>query len=486
MKPFVRRFSVVITLTLLLTLASQTSLPAAEAQSVSVSWSQPVRLTDGSLRAWSPTIATDSTGNVHILWAQAMLSGGSSGMGDTLYYTRWDGQSWSLPSDVLVSPDQQGAEAPEIAVTPDGMIHAVWGTGGANSELMYARAPACCADDPRNWTAPISLGEHVNVTSAIVSDSTGVLHVVYASLSTHKIIYQRSEDSGKNWSKPVQISGASQRSDEYPAYPRIAVDLRGRVHLVWSVMPYPGRAVAYSRSDDGGQTWKEPLLIDTYDAYRYEEGFGPYLIDVETSGNDIVHLTWDGAPTVERHHAWSQDGGETWSDPDTFIPELSGGGRALWNDMVVDSAGVLHAVSIKQPWAAQWSGGWSQSVALSTRSYAEDIRIALSVGNQLHVVWLEVIADTPSQVYYVHGVSSAPGIPVEELPTLAADALENEPYATATSMPVPVASPNPNLADVDPVDVESVTNPARGVFLSAGAALVALAVLIFAAFRRRK
>lgn len=486
MKSTVRRISAAMTLVLLLTVAMQAALPTVEAQSVSVSWSQPIRLTDGSERAWSPSITADSAGNVHVLWAQTMASSGSSGMGDTLYYTRWDGETWSLPSDVLVSPDNRGAEAPEIAVTPDGIIHAVWGTGGADSELLYARAPACCADDPRNWTEPITLGQHVNVTSAIVSDATGVLHVVYASLSTHKIVYQRSEDSGKNWSKPVQISGASQRSDEYPAYPRISVDLRGRIHLVWSVMPYPGRAVAYSRSDDGGKTWKEPLLIDTYDQYRYDEGFGPYLIDVETSGNDVVHVTWDGAPTVERHHAWSKDGGETWSDPDTFIPELSGGGRALWNDMVVDSAGVLHAVSIKQPWAAQWAGGWSQSVALSTRSFAEDVRIAISAGNQLHVIWLEVVPDTLSQLYYVHGVSSAPGMAVEELPTLAAYALGNEPAATATPRPEVAASAIPNLTDVEPADVESVTSPARGVFLSAGVVVVVLAALIFGARRRRK
>lgn len=487
MTSFIRRCSLLSVLLLLLSVAARADLPAVEAQSVSVAWNSPIRLTDPGIQSWSPTITADGAGNVHILWSQTMLTGSLVGMGDTLFYTRWDGQKWTTPSDVLVSPGGLGAEYPDIVATSDGLLHAVWGTGGANSKLLYARAPACCAEDPRNWTRPITLGGAVNLTSSIATDSKGVLHVVYASLATHKIVYQRSEDSGKNWSKPVQISSAAQRSDEYPAYPRLSVDALGRIHLAWSIMPYPGRAVIYSRSDDGGQTWKEPVMIDVYDRYRYETGYGPFLIDVETSGADIVHLTWDGAPTVERHHVWSKDGGETWSDPDTFIPELTAGGRALWNDMVVDSAGVLHAVSIKQPWAAQWSGGgWSQSVAIGSRSFAEDLRMTISHGNQLHVVWLEVIPGNPSVVYYVRGISSAPAVPVHPLPTLAPDALGNTLAATPTLTPAAVQAASPTLVALPQTEVEAVASPARGVFLSTGVTILFLAVLIFAVRRKKK
>jgi hypothetical protein len=187
---------------------------------------------------------------------------------------------------------------------------------------------------------------------------------------------------------------------------------------------------------------------------------------------------------VERHHVWSKDGGETWSDPDTFIPELSEGGRALWNDMVVDNAGVLHAVSIKQPWAAQWSGGWSQSVAIGSHSFAEDLRMTISNGNQLHVVWLEVVPEKLNQLYYVRGISSAPATLSEELPTLAPDALGNEPVATSTASLNVVEAVSPTVVDVAPVDVEAVASPARGVFLSAGVVILFLAVLIYILRRR--
>jgi hypothetical protein len=481
-----RRFLVLAVALMLLAGAVQAGVPAAAAQSVSVAWSQPIRLTNPEIQSWSPTIAADLAGNVHVLWPQTMMTGAPAGMGDTLYYARWDGEKWSTPSDVLVSPNNQGAEMPDIAVTPDGILHAVWGTGGANSKLMYSRAPACCAEDPHNWSKPVSLGGSVNLSSAIVSDSQGVLHMVYASLATNNIVYQQSTDSGATWSKPVEIDGAGRRGDEYPAYPRISVDLRGRIHLVWSVMPYPGRAVVYTRSDDGGKTWKEAVQIDVYDRFRYSEGYGPYLIDVEAVGEDTVHLTWDGAPTVERHHTWSNDGGDTWADPDTFIPELTDGGRALWNDMVVDSAGVLHAVSIKQPWAAQWiGGGWSQSVAIGSRSFAEDLRMTISRGNQLHVVWLEVIPGNPSVVYYVNGVSSAPAVPVQPLPEVPADALGLTQYARPTGTLVPTITPAPTLVDLPYSDVQSVESPGRAIFISAGAVLLFIVGVVIA-FRGKK
>ena len=117
-----RRFFVLAIALMLLASAAQVGVPAAAAQSVSVAWSQPIRLTNPEIQSWSPTIASDLAGNVHVLWPQTMLTGAPTGMGDTLYYARWDGEKWTTPSDVLVSPGNLGAEMPDIAVTPDGIL----------------------------------------------------------------------------------------------------------------------------------------------------------------------------------------------------------------------------------------------------------------------------------------------------------------------------------------------------------------------------
>lgn len=238
----------------------------------------------------------------------------------------------------------------------------------------------------------------------------------------------------------VEIPGGMRQDDEYTAFPRLAVDGRGRVHAVWTVMPFPGRFVTYARSDDGGDTCNEPQVIDSADRVDYADGYGPIFIDVETHGEDGVHLIWDGAPTVERNHVWSCDGGNTWSAPSLLIPEITGAGRSGWNDMVVDSASTLHAVALKQPWHASWSGGmWSRSTDIGTEKTrcAEWMRIALSLGNRLHVVWVERCTQ-PNPVWYVQGQTSAPAVAAQAVPTVSSAPI---PTSTPAATPTAVESP---------------------------------------------
>jgi len=416
------------------------------AQSGTVVWSEPIELSNPAVQAWAPAIASDMAGNVHVMWSQTMTEDPPPGEGDTLFYARWDGEQWSSPTDVLVSPQGAATEFPDLAVTPDGTLHAVWGTGGITSKLMYARAPACCANDARNWSQPVSLGMPVNLTTALVADEQGRLHIAFASLETGNIVYRRSDDGGITWPVWVEIPGGMHQNDEFTAYPRLAVDGRGRVHAVWTVRPWPGRLVMYARSDDGGETWNEPQMIDSADRMDYEEGYGPILIDVETHGDDEVHLIWDGAPTVERNHIWSSDGGDTWSAPSLLIPEITDAGRSGWNDMVVDSAATLHAVALKQPWHASWSGGiWSRSTDIGTEKTrcAEWMRITLSLGNRLHVVWVDRCTQ-PNPVWYVQGQMSAPAVAAQALPTV----MPTPTWAAPTVAPSPITESVPPLVRV--------------------------------------
>jgi hypothetical protein len=406
------------------------------AQSGTVVWSESIQLSAPQAYAWDPTIATDTAGNVHVMWSQTMSKEDPTLFGgDTLFYARWDGEVWSWPVDVLVSPRGPAAAFPDLAVTPDGTLHAVWNARGASSELMYSHAPACCADHPRNWSPPVSLGMSCLQTTALAADDRGRLHVAFASSETGNIVYRRSDDGGATWPVWIDIVGEMQQDDEFAIYPRLAVDGRGRVHAVWTVDPWPGRLVMYARSDDGGDNWSEPQVIDSvYYGHYAGPGWGPTLIDVETSGEDEVHLIWDGAPTIERNHVWSFDGGRTWSGPDLLFPEITGVGRAGWNDMVVDSAGTLHAFCLKGPLHASWSGSaWSDStdIALQFEWPGDSVRAALNLGNQLHVVWIDRHGGQPPyQVWYVRGETTAPAVAAQALP-----------------IPTPTLLPTPTVSD---------------------------------------
>ena len=377
-------------------------------------------LSDPRVQSWAPVVTADVAGTVHVIWSETLTaqSRADGFEGDTLHYARRTGSLWSEPTAIIKSPDDLAAEWPAVAADASGTLHLIWGTGGIYSRLYYSHAPACCADTARAWSTPQALAQPILLTPDITVERTDTVHVVYASQPPgNGIFYVRSTDGGGTWSLPTRISGQPLRPDDATVWPRITVDARHRVHVVWSVIPWPGRAVMYARSENAGETWSEPLVMDdrTMSTYR-DANYGPLLINVATAGND-VHVLWDGAPTVERSHRWSGDGGKTWSARSTLMPEVTGVGRSGWNDMAIDSEGRLHAVSLSAPFHALWDGNsWSDAERLSPDKNGELVRSVIGLGNVLHVVWLDKTPGIPNTVRYAPKLLGCPAVAAQRLP----------------------------------------------------------------------
>lgn len=370
-------------------------------------------LSDPAVNSWAPALAADIAGNVHVVWSETLdpKTQEKGYEGETLFYRRWNGTQWSEPAKIVRSPEPLAAEWPAMAVDEEGILHLVWGTGGTDGRLFYSRAPACCANSAEAWDQPKLLADPIQPRPDITVDASGVLHVVYVSQPPDNTVFHRSStDVGLTWSAPHPISRAP-RGDVVNMWPRIAADLRQRLHVVWTLLPWPGRAVVYARSDDGGNTWSSPVHIDDKTMSTYAAGYGPVLINVATAGGEYVHVIWDGPPTVERTHRWSSDGGKSWSEPQSLIPEVTGSGRSGWNEMAIDSRGHLHAVSLSAPFHAAWDGrGWSTTERLTSDRYGEFVRAVISLGDLLHVVWLDKPPGGPFTVRYVRKALDAPEI----------------------------------------------------------------------------
>lgn len=461
------------------------------AQSGGVTWSQPVMFSNPETNAFPPTIIADMAGNIHLMWSQTVTENPPPGEGDTIFYTRWDGKEWTPPADVLLSPDGAAA-SPELAITPDGMLHAIWQTGGRTARVLYSHAPAYRAEDPKSWSYPISLGSPaLDLSLAFAADAQGHLHAAFASMETFDVVYRRSDDGGKTWPVWVDVPGGLRLSDEQTSFPRLTVDGKGRVHMVWTVIPWPGRAVVYARSDDGGDTWNEPQVIDTFTRKDYRADYGPTVIDVEAVGDDEIHLIWDGAPTVERNHVWSADGGKTWSRISIVFPQVTLTGRSGWNDMEEDSLGNLHAVSIQPndpPLHASWNGAaWSTPDLIPASGPKEWLRIAISQGNQIMVIWTDK-TDDPYTNWYVLGQIDAPELATQPLPV-------PTPLPTATPLPPTPTSvyyrPTPPPFTVSlPEDVLTQSslqvNPAFGAFVGVMATMLLIGVAFVVNFGKEQ
>ena len=455
-----------------------------------VVWLEPVRLSDSNSEpAGPPAMTTDAAGNVHVIWDQKPLDNGDISIRNVLFYTKWDGEGWSTPIDVLVSPDNANAVFPELVATDDDMLHAVWSTGGQTGAILYySSAPACCANEYANWSQPKALSGSAFDSFAFVTDSRGYLHLAYSTIDGKRIIYLISIDGGISWENEIIIPGGTFADDEFAVYPRLSVDDTGRVHAAWTILPWPGRRIMYTRSDASGTVWEEPRIIDSVDSGEYRPEYGPIYVDVETFGQDEVHLSWDGAPTIERTHVWSQNGGQSWSWEEKLFPEVSSVGRAGFNDMVVDAEGTTHIVSIQGSgsplYAQRLQSVWSPSIVLDQSSlHPHHMRIALSNGNRIHIIWEEKGDASPFSIRYVQGTTSAREIETRPLAVLAPP-VESEPVTppapTPTLLPKPTAMP-----DWSRSQVPSKSDPTVAFLFAIPAVLVFVGLVVLIAYRSR-
>ncbi len=91
-----------------------------------------IQLTFGTAYANSPSIATDSEGNVHIVW-QDDRAGNRE-----LYYTKLNNYGTSLTPDIRLTYDPSGTGLPSIAVDQNDTVHMTWWDArDGNSEIYY-------------------------------------------------------------------------------------------------------------------------------------------------------------------------------------------------------------------------------------------------------------------------------------------------------------------------------------------------------------
>ena len=157
------------------------SLPVALSENPSATWysRDPGRLISdppaGGMRV--PAILADPSGALHVFWAD--WGDPISGEGArTIFYTHWDGTSWSKPISVLAIGDENEAFA--VALDATGMLHTLWRSAGL---IYYSRALAREAGSARVWQPPVPLfestGSNITYPCDIVADPAGVLHAIY-------------------------------------------------------------------------------------------------------------------------------------------------------------------------------------------------------------------------------------------------------------------------------------------------------------------
>lgn len=213
------------------------------------------------------TAAADGTGKRCVSWENENFL--------TFCFSRWINGGWS--SAKLISAIW--GLSPGMAMDNAGNIHQVFGGGPIKNFHS--------TDYGDNWSRPVNISRNENPSyrPVIVVDSSGIIYTAWAEEiqtgDNREIFFSCSDDNGKTWNQPVNISGNAGDSQ----HSALAVDDAGNISVVWIDDTDGSEKVYFSRSADSGSTWAEHAIIST-NADRYS----PPDVAVDNAGN--INLVW--------------------------------------------------------------------------------------------------------------------------------------------------------------------------------------------------
>ena len=203
------------------------------------------------------TVSMAGTGSrLDLVWNQAV-----NGMAQVWYVRSIDaGASWGTKQ--ALSPASENADAPAVARDTSGRVAVVW--SGGNPMLPPSVWSRVSSNGGNTFGAAQALNEVSSPAFPRVAIGLdGRIHVVYQDglvpSGASETWYQRSRDARQQWTAPQRLATSTEGS---------TIAAAGRVVLIGyqrlvMVANRPERWVKYRRSIDNGATWESPKQLAT-------------------------------------------------------------------------------------------------------------------------------------------------------------------------------------------------------------------------------
>jgi hypothetical protein len=391
-------------------------------QSGTITWSEPINLSDTSSLSTHPAIVADGHGYIHVFWSedvegQPYRLGRGVNTGNSILYRRWDGQSWTSPIDILYVPGENIADYVAVAVGPDSMLHAVW---IGQSNVYYSSAVAWQALSGHGWSKPTIIATDTarsRMECSVAVDQSNNIHVVYATQGGQPGIYHTlSRDGGSTWEPEQRLSLPFDRNEASFSTVQIVADGADHLHVVWQTNQEDGygQAVYYARSIDQGGSWSPAQQM----GYR---GPGDSWMDypyLTARGQSELHLIYEPSNII-----MDMEGINGY-----VVPVVDGSQQML---LIINMR--TRGTQVVGIYYARWSGSnWSPVVPVDVSSPAASsahyTAATVRLGNEVHVVYNDIEA---GEIWYVRGLLAN----VKPQPALAL------PEAQTSVLPTPTAAP---------------------------------------------
>lgn len=313
---------------------------------------------------------------------------------DVWFNTSTDGgQTW-LSSPVQVKTGAGNASGLSIACTGD-HVYAAW-EDTRDSDSAYSNIYVnYSSNGGRKWQKEdkrLDLdpeGRYISLAPQIAIFQ-GSVHVVwFDQIDGAPSIYMASSaNAGRNFDEPVRVSGDPESPGAFwSGNPRIAMDGKGRVHIVWEDTRNGTQDIFYSRSNEAGTNFTEQTRLSKGAKPGKSYSFAPSI----STDDDSVYVAWHdtrGGDKYDIYMNYSGNGGNAWLGEATRV-EKDAPGSAESRDVNVKVVGdTAHLVWQDNGGGAggydilyQTATGGVVADAPETRLDAGDAR---GVGNSLH------------------------------------------------------------------------------------------------------
>ncbi len=219
------------------------------------------RLTTRYWHNGSLDLAMGPQGNLYAAWTEYE---------GTLWFSRSTdlGDNFSDPLRVASRNDAGPARGPSLAVDTAGAVYLAWTIGEDKAaDIRVAKS----VDHGRSFGEPRIAFESDGHSDApkIAVDGQGTIHLVYGEspagpFERYHIRYTRSNDGGRTFEVPREISTPQLEQFESASFPALSLDDEDNLYVIWELFPsrrtYP-RGLGFVYSNDRGSTFASPSVI---------------------------------------------------------------------------------------------------------------------------------------------------------------------------------------------------------------------------------
>lgn len=172
-----------------------------------------------------------------------------------------------------------------------------------------------------------------------VIDQNNHFHITWSQSSISKptptLMYSKSEDSGANWSDPVPIAGGEAGVS---VMGHLAVDPSGQ-RIAVCFISGTSQQVKIAHSEDGGQTWDSNFVTNN------DKNHSSCQIRIGAEKEIYMsYSAWDANQwsLLDLYFVKSSDEGQTFSEPVPVATGLTNSSISVFHNMAVDPIGRIH------------------------------------------------------------------------------------------------------------------------------------------------